>query len=130
MAVIGTTLGTIGAGAGTGICVGSGVCVVVGGAIIVSGAIYLAWPYLDVFVDITSWRNVFSRRLITVEASCGVHKIGTPDHATVGLVTGSGQGLTYQDAKASAYIDANSKVTSAYGLGFHAQHCGYRQVAP
>jgi RHS repeat-associated protein len=67
-----------------------------------------------------------SRRLYTAVASCSVHQDGTPDHASVGRVTGTGQGVSRQAAVSSAFSAAQANVFAQFGVGFHAQHCSYQ----
>jgi RHS repeat-associated protein len=107
----------IGEAIGGIICVGSGVCEIVAVAAAATGAVLV----LD-------WALSNSRRLITVRADCSVHQNGTPDHASVGTVIGTGQGNNFSNARISAYSDAQARVFAQFGVGFHAQHCHYTRV--
>lgn len=90
-------------------------------------AISVAWPQIQsLLYAITD--AIQSRRLVTVQASCSVHRVGTPNHASAGTITATGQGTNYGTARAAAYSAAQAAVTAAYGVGYHAQHCGYREL--
>jgi len=67
-----------------------------------------------------------SRRPYTAVASCSVHQDGTPDHASAGRVSGTGQGSDPKSAISAAFSDAQANVSAQYGVGFHAQHCSYQ----
>ena len=75
---------------------------------------------------IREWLQV--RRLLTVRADCSVHQVGTPDHASAGTISATGRGPTYNSAVSAAYSAAQAAVQAQFGVGFHAQHCGYTQV--
>ena len=75
------------------------------------------------------WNNItWTKRLISVKASCSVHQIGTPDHASAGTITAIGVGINFSAARANAYLNAQARTKAKFGLGFHAQHCGYTTV--
>jgi len=69
-----------------------------------------------------------SRRLVTVQATCSVHAIDMPGHGSAGTITATGQGTNFPTAKAAAYSAAQATVAAAYGVGYHAQQCGYREL--
>jgi len=97
------------------------VCVILGGVL------------LTVYIAAQNW-STFSqalqqaRRLITVQAKCSVHENGTPNHASAGVMTATGQGTTFQSAAQAAYSAAQAAVFAGYGIGYHAQHCQFTQI--
>jgi hypothetical protein len=118
--------------AGAGVVIGGIACavdpvcdlgvVVVGGVI----TIYVAYQYLPGLIQ--ALESAQTSRLITVQAKCSVHENGTPNHASAGVITATGQGTTFPAAAQAAYSAAQAAVFAQYGIGFHAQHCHYTQL--
>jgi hypothetical protein len=107
--------------AGGSVVLGGGISI--GGVIVTGGTVILVG--LTAVAAYELWQYVHVRRLVTVRADCSVHQIGTPNHASVGLISATGQGTDYPSASAAAYSAAQASVSAQFGVGFHAQHCRY-----
>jgi RHS repeat-associated protein len=111
--------------------IAAGVCVVIepcgADVAVIGGAIVAVTVALNqIGALITDIINIIqSRRLYTAVASCSVHQDGTPNHASAGTVTGTGQGVSSGAAVKAAFSAAQANVFAQYGVGFHAQHCSF-----
>jgi RHS repeat-associated protein len=107
-----------------GICVAQPeLCLIVAGA----ATVYVTATYLPNLITAIQLATQ-TRKLITVRADCSVHQIGTPNHASAGTISATGQGTNIPAAQASAYVAAQAAVRAEFGVGFHAQHCRYTEL--
>ena len=114
---------------------GTGGVISIGGVEIGWGEIAIGVLDPEVVISIAAvagavaiWDYYQTSRLITVQAKCSVHQNGTPNHASAGVITATGQGTTFPSAAQAAYSAAQAAVFAQYGIGFHAQHCHYTQL--